>query len=229
MRPQMRRLTWLGLLLAVVSFASTAHALELVMFRRAGCPWCATWDREIGAIYGKTDVSRRAPVRFIDLDRVHGTTFALRSPVRFTPTFVLVDEDREIGRIVGVAEAEIPPRSTARGSDLPGEHTLGTRPCRCDPRRLVGAHRHEIGARRPQDDRGDPITDRAHDADQLEVGALDGLVLRRRLERRDAEQRGQRGRDAHPRHRIGGCERITTASPGFSFSAEAVPAANSRT
>lgn len=101
MRPQMRRLTWLGLLLAVVSFASTAHALELVMFRRAGCPWCATWDREIGAIYGKTDVSRRAPVRFIDLDRVHGTTFALRSPVRFTPTFVLVDEDREIGRIEG--------------------------------------------------------------------------------------------------------------------------------
>jgi hypothetical protein len=40
-------------------------------------------------------------VRFIDLDRVHEAAFALRSPVRFTPTFVLVDEGREIGRIEG--------------------------------------------------------------------------------------------------------------------------------
>ena len=71
------------------------------MFRRAGCPWCATWDREIGAIYGKTDVGRRAPVRFIDLDRANEATLVLRSPVRFTPTFVLVDEDHEIGRIEG--------------------------------------------------------------------------------------------------------------------------------
>jgi hypothetical protein len=101
MRPQMRRLAWLGLLLAAVSFASAADALELVMFRRAGCPWCATWDREIGPIYGKTDVGRRAPVRFIDLDRANQTTFVLRSSVRFTPTFVLVDDDREIGRIEG--------------------------------------------------------------------------------------------------------------------------------
>lgn len=71
------------------------------MFRRAGCPWCAAWDREIGPIYGKTDIGRRVPLRFIDLGRAGATPFALASPVRFTPTFVLVDEGREIGRIEG--------------------------------------------------------------------------------------------------------------------------------
>jgi hypothetical protein len=93
----------LGLLLAAVAFASSAaaDALELVMFRRAGCPWCAAWDREIGPIYAKTDVGRRAPLRFVDLGRTNDTQFALASPVRFTPTFVLVDRDREIGRIEG--------------------------------------------------------------------------------------------------------------------------------
>jgi hypothetical protein len=71
------------------------------MFRRAGCPWCAAWDREIGPIYGKTRVGGRAPIRFIDLERANELKTALRSPVRFTPTFVLLDEGREVGRIEG--------------------------------------------------------------------------------------------------------------------------------
>ena len=101
MQLQMRRLAWLGLLLAAVAFASAADALELVMFRRAGCPWCTAWDREIGPIYGKTDIGRRVPLRLIDLERADWMSFALSSPVRFTPTFVLVDGDRELGRIEG--------------------------------------------------------------------------------------------------------------------------------
>ena len=72
------------------------------MFRRAGCPWCAAWDREIAPIYGKTDIGRQA-LRFDSLDLAHvdEMKLALRRPVRFTPTFVLVDRDREIGRIEG--------------------------------------------------------------------------------------------------------------------------------
>lgn len=97
----MHRLKWAVLLVAAISFAPTATALELVMVRRAGCPWCAAWDREIAPIYGKTDIGRRAPVRLVDLEHVNEIKLALQSPVRFTPTFVLVDEDREIGRIEG--------------------------------------------------------------------------------------------------------------------------------
>lgn len=93
--------TWIALLGAGLWLAPTAGAFELVMFRRAGCPWCAAWDRDIGPIYAKTEVGRRTPIRHVDLDRDPGVKLKLVRPVRFTPTFVLVDGDREIGRIEG--------------------------------------------------------------------------------------------------------------------------------
>ncbi len=82
------------------ALALPAQALELVMFRRAGCPWCLQWDRAIGPIYGKTEFGRAAPIRMVDLDRdAHG--IALARPVVFTPTFVLVEGTRERARIEG--------------------------------------------------------------------------------------------------------------------------------
>lgn len=72
------------------------------MFRRDGCPWCHAWDREIGPVYAKTPIGRRVPVRMVDLDGLRpfeGLT--LVSPVRFTPTFVLMAENREIARLEG--------------------------------------------------------------------------------------------------------------------------------
>jgi hypothetical protein len=97
----MRRLPWIAVLMAVLLPASTASALELLMFRRAGCPWCAAWDRDIGPIYGKTDIGQRVPIHFFDLDRDNGLKIKLKRAIRYTPTFVLVDENREIGRIEG--------------------------------------------------------------------------------------------------------------------------------
>jgi hypothetical protein len=98
----MRQLKLFVILLAAgILLACPAEALELVMYRRIGCPWCAAWDREIGPIYTKTDVGRRIPVHFVDLDAPSGPKVRLASPVRFTPTFVLVDPDREVGRIEG--------------------------------------------------------------------------------------------------------------------------------
>lgn len=79
----------------------SAWAAELVMFRRAGCPYCQTWDRVIGAVYPKSDLGRQFPLRMVDLDRDPPLEAKLARTVRFTPTFVLVDEGREIGRIEG--------------------------------------------------------------------------------------------------------------------------------
>jgi hypothetical protein len=97
----MHRLTWIAPLLALLFCTTSAPALELVMFRRAGCSWCAAWDREIGPIYPKTEVGRRAPIRFADTERASEAKIALKSPVRFSPTFVLVEDDRELARIEG--------------------------------------------------------------------------------------------------------------------------------
>ena len=89
------------LALAGVLLASHANALELVMFRRAGCPWCAAWDREIGPVYPKTDIGRRIPIQLIDIHEAAAKKIRLNTPVQYTPTFVLVDGEREIGRIEG--------------------------------------------------------------------------------------------------------------------------------
>ena len=87
-------------LLAAVTCGSLAQAAELQMYRRVGCPYCAAWDRDVGPIYGKTDIGRRIPLRMIDLDR-EGPAVTLKTPIIYTPTFVLVEDGREIGRIQG--------------------------------------------------------------------------------------------------------------------------------
>ena len=96
------RSSLLLLLLAVAAAlpGSSADAAELVMYRRAGCPWCQAWDREIGPVYGKTEIGRRLPVRLVALEgeRPH---VSLVSPIIYSPTFVMVDQDREVGRIEG--------------------------------------------------------------------------------------------------------------------------------
>jgi hypothetical protein len=94
------------ILAAVIALTTTAApAAEVIMFRRDGCPWCVVWDREIGPIYGKSDLGRRAPIRLVDLDRDRDSV-ALTRPVRYTPTFVLVEHGREVSRIEGYPGAD---------------------------------------------------------------------------------------------------------------------------
>jgi thioredoxin-related protein len=97
----MRSMLVLLFLISTLS-VSTAGAYELLMFRRTGCPWCAVWDREIKPIYPNTEIGRRAPIKFVDLDATNNVPYAiLKWPVRFSPTFVLIDQHQEIGRIEG--------------------------------------------------------------------------------------------------------------------------------
>jgi hypothetical protein len=85
-----------------VAFApAAAHAAELVMFERAGCEWCAAFDRDIAPVYGKSEEGLRAPLRRVDITQPVPPDLAFIQVERFTPLFVLVDQGREIGRIRG--------------------------------------------------------------------------------------------------------------------------------
>ncbi|MCP1168013.1 thioredoxin domain-containing protein [Limimaricola litoreus] len=97
----MSRLAILALGLALALPAAPLRAeLELVMAEEAGCPWCARWTAEIGPVYPKTDEGRAAPLRRIDIRDLPGD-LDLDRRVVFTPTFLLVDDGTEIGRIEG--------------------------------------------------------------------------------------------------------------------------------
>ncbi len=78
-----------------------ASAAELVMFEAKGCSWCRTWHSVIGPIYPDTEEGRIAPLRRVDKDDPLPDDLRDIDGVAFTPTFVVVEDGREIGRIVG--------------------------------------------------------------------------------------------------------------------------------
>lgn len=100
MRPVARLLLTAAL---AVAGAAPAWALELVMVERVGCVWCARWNRDVAPIYPKTEEGRRAPLRRIDIGALP-SGMVLDRPVVFTPTFLVVDGSREVGRITGYAD-----------------------------------------------------------------------------------------------------------------------------
>ena len=86
----------------LLSFLSLpAFAAELVMYTRNGCPFCLRFEREVAPVYAKTPEGKAAPLRRIDLPAGGLRGEGLREPVIATPTFVLVDDGREVGRITG--------------------------------------------------------------------------------------------------------------------------------
>jgi len=91
-----------GLLAAVLALAAPAAAeVRLVMIEQPGCNWCARWDAEVGDAYALTDEGRAAPLRRVDLRSPLPGDLRFHRPAVFTPTFVLVSDGIEIGRIEG--------------------------------------------------------------------------------------------------------------------------------
>lgn len=78
-----------------------AKAAELIMFEAANCTWCEAWDRQIGAIYPKTDEAKIAPLRRVDIDAPRPPDLSGIRSVVYTPTFVLMENGEEVGRILG--------------------------------------------------------------------------------------------------------------------------------
>ena len=75
----------------------TASA-ALVMIEDPGCPYCARWRAEVGPGYARSDEGRYAPL----VRRQRGDpSISFIANVVYSPTFVLLVEGREIGRILG--------------------------------------------------------------------------------------------------------------------------------
>jgi thioredoxin-related protein len=78
-----------------------SKAAELIMFEQRGCHWCEQWDEDIGVVYFKTTEGKRAPLRRVDIHEKTPDDLKNVASGRFTPTFVLVEDGKEIGRIRG--------------------------------------------------------------------------------------------------------------------------------
>ena len=96
----------LGVLAGALAGVAPAGAAELLMFEQAGCVWCQRFDREIAPIYPRTEEGRLAPLRRVELGDEDAVFADLAAPVRFAPTFVLVEDGREVARVPGYAGEE---------------------------------------------------------------------------------------------------------------------------
>ncbi|WP_367998004.1 hypothetical protein [Shimia thalassica] len=75
-------------------------AVELVMVEQTGCYTCKQWNEEIAPVYPNTEAGQFAPLRREELRHPpDDLTYARR--VNYTPTFILIDEGKEIARLEG--------------------------------------------------------------------------------------------------------------------------------
>jgi len=75
---------------------------QLLLFDDADCGYCARWQEEVGRTYARTREGRIAPLARTALSDGIPANVSLREPVRYTPTFVLLDaRGYERGRITG--------------------------------------------------------------------------------------------------------------------------------
>jgi hypothetical protein len=90
-------------LLAALFTSVVAQAAELLMFYDPGCVWCRRWNAEIAPSYPKTREGQQAPLRRVPIRDQARAGVALARPINVTPTFVLVEDGQEVGRIDGYA------------------------------------------------------------------------------------------------------------------------------
>ena len=95
-----------ALALSLTLVATPLSAAELVLFEFDGCLWCEQWKADIGRYYAETAEGKAAPLRVVDLFDKRPAHLRQIRPVRATPTFVLVEKGREVGRITGYTDAK---------------------------------------------------------------------------------------------------------------------------
>jgi len=101
--PLLLRISSLTLLLSVIFCFSIlkATAAELVMFESDGCEWCEIWNEEIGGTYSKTTEAEIVPLRRVDIDDDRPVDLKHLTGLVYTPTFIVLQDGREVGRIIG--------------------------------------------------------------------------------------------------------------------------------
>lgn len=89
------------LLSLFLALPAAAGELSLVMLERPGCGWCQRWLAEIGPAYPRTEEGRAAPLRRVDLTQAWPTDLDSVARDIVTPTFILLRDGDEVGRLRG--------------------------------------------------------------------------------------------------------------------------------
>lgn len=70
------------------------------------CIYCKAWERDVGTVYQKSAYNKHAPLRRLDISSPQYQQIAFKKPIRLTPTFIILKDSAEIGRIEGYHDAD---------------------------------------------------------------------------------------------------------------------------
>lgn len=117
----MRKLRWVGVFLAVdlmitaAGFTSAVKAgldmqatipakpetMELVVMEAPGCTYCTIFRRDVLPSYEASERAKEMPIRFVDINDDSAQALGLDGPIDVVPTFVVLRNNKEVGRIPG--------------------------------------------------------------------------------------------------------------------------------
>lgn len=85
--------------------AARSH-VELIVMEADGCIYCGLFRRDVLPVFEASARGKTMPVRFLDINDIEKTPLKLQRPIDMLPTFVVVVDGAEIGRIPGYVGRE---------------------------------------------------------------------------------------------------------------------------
>lgn len=93
----------LGAVMAGIRISHAGSGVILVMVEEPGCPYCAKWNKEVATAYANSPEGRFAPL----VRRMRGhPDIAHIKGLNYSPTFLVMRDQEEIGRITGYPGAD---------------------------------------------------------------------------------------------------------------------------
>lgn len=84
--------------------ASTPY--ELIVVEADGCIYCDLFRRDVLPTYQSSNQGQQVPARFVDINDVDAAALTLKSKVDIVPTFIVMKNRNEIGRVPGYVGPE---------------------------------------------------------------------------------------------------------------------------
>ena len=91
----------LAVTVSILLLSARAEAAILIFIESKNCQWCTAWEQQVGNIYSKTEIGKLAPLRRININEQWPKELVFVKKAIYTPTFILLDGKKEIGRIFG--------------------------------------------------------------------------------------------------------------------------------
>ena len=86
--------------------ALPADSLELVVIEADGCIFCEIFRSDVLPAYEASEHGKQMPVKFVDINDMDTTHLEFKGAVDIVPTFIVVKDRREVGRISGYVGSE---------------------------------------------------------------------------------------------------------------------------